>query len=179
MRIVGGKYRGRIFTPGKSFKARPTTDMAKESLFNVLQNYTDFEQIKALDLFSGTGSISYELTSRGCTDVTAVEINPAHVQFIKEVIEKLDEKHIRLVKSNAFVFAARIKEQFDLIFADPPYDHPKFGEVAELIFTNNLLKPDGIFILEHSSEYDFSKHLHFKELRRYGSVHFSIFKITE
>lgn len=179
MRIVGGKYRGRIFTPGKSFKARPTTDMAKESLFNVLQNYTDFEQIRALDLFSGTGSISYELTSRGCTDVTAVEINPAHVQFIKEVIEKLDEKHIRLVKSNAFVFAARIKEQFDLIFADPPYDHPKFGEVAELIFTNNLLKSDGIFILEHSSEYDFANHRHFKELRRYGSVHFSIFKIAE
>ena len=179
MRIVGGKYRGRIFTPGKTFKARPTTYMAKESLFNVLQNYTDFEQIKALDLFSGTGSISYELTSRGCTDVTAVEVNPAHVHFIKEVIEKLGEKHIRLVKSNVFVFAARIKEQFDLIFADPPYDHPKFGEVAELIFTNNLLKPDGIFILEHSSDYDFSNHQYFKELRRYGSVHFSIFKISE
>ncbi|MBL7970757.1 MAG: RsmD family RNA methyltransferase [Prolixibacteraceae bacterium] len=176
MRIVGGKYRGRIFTPGKTFKARPTTDMAKESLFNVLQNSIDFEQIRALDLFSGTGSISYELTSRGCPDVTAVEINPAHIQFIKDVIEKLKEKNIRLVKSNVFVFAARIKEQFDLIFADPPYDHPKFDEVAELIFKNNLLKPGGLFILEHSGQFDYSHHPGFKELRRYGSVHFSLFE---
>jgi 16S rRNA (guanine966-N2)-methyltransferase len=176
MRIVGGKYRGRTFVPGKVFKARPTTDMAKESLFNVLQNFTDFENIRALDLFAGTGSISYELASRGCTDITAVEIFPPHVQFIKEVIEKLKEEHIRLVKSNVFVFAVRINEQFDLIFADPPYDHPKFKEVANLIFVNNLLKPDGIFILEHSGEYDFSTYAHFKELRRYGNVHFSIFK---
>lgn len=175
MRIVGGKYRGRVFTPGKSFKARPTTDMAKESLFNVLQNSIDFESIRALDLFSGTGSISYELTSRGCPDVTAVEINPAHIQFIKEVIEKLGEKNIRIVKSNAFVFAKRINEQFDLIFADPPYDHPKFAEVADLIFNNNLLKPDGLFILEHSGHFDYSGHPNFKDLRRYGSVHFSLF----
>ncbi len=179
MRIVGGKYRGRTFLPGKSFKARPTTDMAKESLFNVLQNLTDFENIRALDLFAGTGSISYELASRGCTDITTVEIFLPHVNFIKEVIEKLGEKHIRLVKSNVFVFAARIKEHFDLIFADPPYDHPKFGEVANLIFDNNLLNPGGIFILEHSGDYDFSKYSNFKELRRYGSVHFSIFEAKE
>lgn len=176
MRIVGGKYRGRVFSPGKTFKARPTTDMAKESLFNVLQNTIDFDGLRALDLFSGTGSISYELASRGCADVTAVEINPAHIQFIKEVIEKLGEKNIRVVKSNVFVFAARIKEQFDLIFADPPYDHPKFAEVADLIFRNNLLKPGGLFILEHSGQFDYSKHSAFKELRRYGSVHFSLFK---
>jgi 16S rRNA (guanine(966)-N(2))-methyltransferase RsmD len=176
MRIVGGKYRGRNFNPGKTFKARPTTDMAKESLFNVLQNYTDFESIKALDLFSGTGSISYELASRGCSNVTAVEINLAHIQFIKEVIEKLGEKNIRLVKSNVFVFAARINEQFDLIFADPPYDHPKFEEIVDLIFKNKLLKPEGLFILEHSAKYDYSKHANFKELRRYGSVHFTLFE---
>ncbi len=176
MRIVGGKYRGRVFTPGKTFKARPTTDMAKESLFNVLQNYIDFEGTKTLDLFSGTGSISYEMASRGSDNVTSVEINPAHIQFIKEVIEKLGEKNIRIVKSNAFVFAKRIKEQFDLIFADPPYDHPNFAEVADLIFKNNLLKPGGIFILEHSGQFDYSKHPNFKELRRYGSVHFSLFE---
>ena len=175
MRIVGGQYRGRVFDPGKKFKARPTTDMAKESLFNVLQNSIDFESIRALDLFSGTGSISYEFASRGCTDVTAVEINIAHIQFIKEVIEKLGEKHIRVVKSNVFVFAAHIKEQFDLIFADPPYDHPKFADVADLIFRNNLLKPEGLFILEHSGQFDYSSHPNFKELRRYGSVHFSMF----
>jgi 16S rRNA (guanine966-N2)-methyltransferase len=175
MRIVGGIYRGRVFDPGKKFKARPTTDMAKESLFNVLQNSIDFESIRALDLFSGTGSISYEFASRGCTDVTAVEINAAHIQFIKEVVEKLGEKHIRVVKSNVFVFAAHIKEQFDLIFADPPYDHPKFAEVADLIFRNKLLKPDGLFILEHSGQFDYTSHPNFRELRRYGSVHFSMF----
>lgn len=176
MRIVGGKYRGRIFTPGKSFRARPTTDMAKESLFNVLQNSIDFDTIRVLDLFSGTGSISYEMASRGCTDVTAVEINAAHYQFIKEVIGKLGEKNIRLVKSNVFVFAAHIKEQFDFIFADPPYDHPKFAEVADLIFKNKLLKPDGLFVLEHSGQFDYSHHPNFRELRRYGSVHFSFFE---
>ena len=175
MRIVGGKYRGRIFSPGKTFKARPTTDMAKESLFNVLQNSVDFENIRTLDLFSGTGSICYEFASRGCTDVTAVEINPAHLQFIKEVIEKLGEKNIRLVKSNVFVFAKRIKEQFDLIFADPPYDHPNFAEVADLIFRNNLLKPGGLFILEHSGQFDYSNHPNFRELRQYGSVRFTLF----
>jgi 16S rRNA (guanine(966)-N(2))-methyltransferase RsmD len=176
MRIVGGKYRGRVFSPGKSFKARPTTDMAKENLFNILQNTIEFENIRALDLFSGTGSISYELASRGCTDVTAVEIHITHIQFIKEVIEKLGEKNIRLVKSNVFVFAAHIREQFDLIFADPPYDHPKFAQVADLIFRNNLLKPGGLFILEHSEDFDYSAHPNFKELRRYGSVHFSMFE---
>jgi 16S rRNA (guanine(966)-N(2))-methyltransferase RsmD len=179
MRIVGGKYKGRIFTPGKTFKARPTTDMAKESLFNILQNTIDFESIRALDLFAGTGSISYELASHGCTDITAVEINADHVHFIKEVMEKLGEKNIRLVKSNVFVFATRIKEQFDLIFADPPYDHPKFGEVADLIFKNNLLKPGGMFILEHSGQFDYAAYPHFKDLRRYGSVHFSIFTLPE
>jgi len=176
MRIVGGQYRGRVFDPGKKFKARPTTDMAKESLFNVLQNSIDFESIRALDLFAGTGSISYEFASRGCIDVTAVEIHITHIHFIKEVIEKLGEKHIRLVKSNVFVFAAHIKEQFDLIFADPPYDHPKFAQVVDLIFRNNLLKPGGLFILEHSGQFDYSGHPNFKELRRYGSVHFSMFE---
>lgn len=150
--------------------------MAKESLFNILQNCVDFESVKALDLFAGTGSISYELASRGCTNVTSVEINPAHIQFIKEVAEKLNEKNIRIVKSNVFVFAERIKEQFDLIFADPPYDHPKFAEVANLIFKNGLLNPAGIFVLEHSGQFDYATHPHFKELRRYGSVHFSIFE---
>jgi 16S rRNA (guanine966-N2)-methyltransferase len=179
MRIVGGIYRGRVFKPGKNFKARPTTDMAKESLFNVLQNSVDFENIRALDLFSGTGSISYELASRGCTDITAVEINIDHIHFIKEVIEKLGEKNIRVVKSNVFVFAAHIKEQFDLIFADPPYDHPKFAEVADLIFKNNLLKSGGMFILEHSGYFDYSGHPNFQDLRRYGSVHFSIFAAKE
>ncbi|MDX9882428.1 MAG: 16S rRNA (guanine(966)-N(2))-methyltransferase RsmD [Prolixibacteraceae bacterium] len=175
MRIVGGKYKGRHFTPGKNFKARPTTDMAKESLFNILQNLIDFEKIKVLDLFAGTGSISFEFASRGCTDITAVEINFNHCNFIKETIAKLNETNIRLVKTNAFVFAAHFKEQYDLIFADPPYDMQNFAEVPGLVFRNGLLRKGGLFILEHSGNYDFSKLPQFRELRRYGSVHFSFF----
>lgn len=176
MRIVGGKYKGRHFTPGKKFKARPTTDMAKESLFNILQNTIDFEAIKVLDLFAGTGSISFEFASRGCTDITTVELNFNHIAFIKDTIDKLQEKAIRVVKTNAFVFAEHFKEKYDLIFADPPYDMRNFSAVPGLIFDNNLLKEGGLFILEHSGEYDFSKLPQFKNLRRYGSVHFSFFK---
>jgi 16S rRNA (guanine966-N2)-methyltransferase len=176
MRIVGGKYKGRHFTPGKKFKARPTTDIAKESLFNILQNMVDFETIKVLDLFAGTGSISFEFASRGCTDITAVEINFNHVSFIRETINKLNEPNIRVIKTNAFVFTGHYKEQYDLIFADPPYDLRNLHEVPGSIFRNNLLKQGGLFILEHSGQYDFSKLPQFKELRRYGSVHFSFFK---
>ena len=176
MRIVGGINKGRRFDPGKKFKARPTTDMAKESLFNILQNQLDFEELKVLDLFSGTGSISFEFASRGCTDVTAVEVNASHVYFIKETIEKLKETSIRVIKTNAFVYAERMKVQYDLIFADPPYDHRDFEKVPEMIFRNNLLKEDGLFILEHSSSYDFAKHPQFINLRKYGSVNFSFFK---
>lgn len=176
MRIVGGKYKGRRFDPGKKFKARPTTDMAKESLFNILQNQLDFEELKVLDLFSGTGSISFEFASRGCTDITAVEVNFSHVNFIKETIEKLKETSIKVIKTNAFVFAERMNEQYDLIFADPPYDHRKFPEVADLIFRNAMLKEGGLFILEHSSTYDFSKLPQFELLRKYGSVNFSFFR---
>lgn len=175
MRIVGGKYKGRHFTPGKKFKARPTTDMAKESLFNILQNTISFEDIKVLDLFAGTGSISFEFASRGCTDIISVENNFSHVRFIKETIEALQEKSIRIVKTNAFVFAEHFKEQYDLIFADPPYDMRNFSEVPGLIFNNNLLREGGLFILEHSGDYDFSKLPQFKSLRKYGSVHFSFF----
>jgi len=176
MRIVGGKYKGRHFTPGKKFKARPTTDMAKESLFNILQNTLDFEELKVLDLFAGTGSISFEFASRGCTDITTVEVHSDHAAFIREIIEKLNEKSIKLVKTNAFVFAKRMDEQYDLIFADPPYDHPKLREVPDMVLMNNLLKPDGLFILEHSGDFNFSKLPQFRELRKYGSVHFSFFQ---
>ena len=176
MRIVGGQYKGRQFNPGRSFKARPTTDMAKESLFNILQNLVDLETVKVLDLFSGTGSISFEFASRGCTDITSVEMNFQHHRFIGEVIEKLGEKHIKAIKANAFVFAAKTTQTYDLIFADPPYDHRQFAEVPSLILSGNILKPGGLFILEHSKSYDFSSYPEFTEVRNYGSVHFSFFR---
>ncbi|MGQ8338299.1 RsmD family RNA methyltransferase [Sunxiuqinia sp. A32] len=175
MRIVGGKYRGRQFHPGKAFKARPTTDMAKESIFNILQNKIDFDTIKVLDLFAGTGSISFEFASRGCTDITAVELNYNHFKFIKDTVEKLGEKGVKVIKGNAFQFVQKDVQQYDIVFADPPYDHPRFSEIPEMILKSNLIKESGLFILEHSKNYDFSMLPNYSETRKYGSVHFAIF----
>jgi len=175
MRIVGGKYKGRMFNPGKTFKARPTTDIAKESLFNILANRIDFENTSVLDLFSGTGSISYEFLSRGATDITMVEINQRHISFIYTVLGELNEK-ANVIRSDAFKYLFRCSKQFDLVFADPPYDHPNFEEVPSLVIEKNIVAPDGIFIIEHPKQYDFSLLPHFSEIRNYGHVHFSIFK---
>ena len=176
MRIVGGQYKGRIFRPGKSFKARPTTDVAKEGLFNILTNTIDFEETKVLDLFAGTGSISYEFASRGCQDITLVELNFTHYKFINEVIEKLGTKCIKPIKGNVFKFTEKTKATYDLIFADPPFDLPKLKDIPDAIFNNELLNENGMFILEHPKSYEFNSHPNFKELRRYGNVHFSFFK---
>lgn len=177
MRIVGGIHRGRQFSPGKTFKARPTTDMAKESLFNILTNQVNFEELKVLDLFAGTGSISFEFLSRGCTDITTIELNFQHHQFIKSIIHKLDAANeVRAIKGNAFSYCEQTTQKFDLIFADPPYDHPRFNEIPALIFNNHLLKEKGLFILEHSKYFDFSGREEFQESRHYGSVHFSFFR---
>lgn len=180
MRIVGGMHRGRQFSPGKNFTARPTTDMAKESLFNILANQLDFESAKVLDLFAGTGSISFEFLSRGCQHVTAVELNFHHYQFIKSVVEKLDATaQIRLVKANAFQYCEKTAEKFDVIFADPPYDHKQFEQVPGLILNNDILNPGGLFILEHSKHFNFSAMKELAGTRHYGSVHFSFFKKTD
>ncbi|MBN2805162.1 MAG: 16S rRNA (guanine(966)-N(2))-methyltransferase RsmD [Prolixibacteraceae bacterium] len=174
MRIIGGKYRGRMFNPGKQFTARPTTDFARESLFNILNNRIDFEETKTLDLFSGTGSISFEFISRGCTNLTLIELDFKHVQFIKSVLKELDEV-VKVYRADAFKFIESEKNSYDLIFADPPYDHPRFKEVPQLVLKGNLLSPGGLFVLEHSKYHDFSTFPGFQELRRYGSVHFSFF----
>ncbi|MEL7586686.1 MAG: RsmD family RNA methyltransferase [Prolixibacteraceae bacterium] len=176
MRIVGGTYKGRHFSPGKKFNARPTTDMAKENLFNILQNRVDFEHIKVLDLFSGTGSISFEFASRGCRDITSVELDFHHFSFIRQIIEKLGEKNIKAIKANAFRFIEQTNQSFDLVFADPPFNHPQFKEVPGKVLTGNILLPGGIFILEHSKIYDFSSLPEWEEIRNYGSVHFSFFR---
>lgn len=150
--------------------------MAKENLFNILQNRIDFENIKVLDLFSGTGSISFEFASRGCRDVTSVELNFHHYSFIREVIEKIGEKNIRTIKANAFRFIEQTDQSFDLVFADPPFDHPQFREVPRTVLSGNILLPGGLFILEHSKIYDFSDIPEWREIRNYGSVHFSFFQ---
>ena len=176
MRIIGGAFKSRIFRPGKNFKARPTTDFARENLFNILDNRYNFDDKKILDLFSGTGSISFEFVSRGCPNVTSVELDRFHYNFICSVIEKLDVRSsVRAVNTDVFKFIGRSTEQYNIIFADPPYELKRLAEIPDLILNSNLLRNDGLLILEHGKTNDFSLHPLFTELRTYGSVHFTFF----
>ena len=187
MRIITGKYKGRHFDIPRSFKARPTTDFAKENIFNVLIQYVDLDGASALDLFSGTGSISMELLSRGCQQVVSVELDRDHHRFIQECLKKLLSPSSSLlpsptclpIRGDVFRFLKSCRQQFDLIFADPPYALKELPTLPNLIFSKGLLKEDGIFILEHGKDYDFSQHPHFSEHRHYGSVNFSIFTAAE
>ncbi len=158
-----------------NIKARPTTDFARENIFNVLQNLLDFEGKSALDLFAGTGAISFELASRGCTRVVSVENYPVQYNFIRKVAAQLGAREITPVKGDVFRFVPACREKFDFIFADPPYDLPDFAEVAPLVLNADILSPDGIFVLEHSKNYDFSAQPSFNQKRTYGSVNFSLF----
>ncbi len=178
MRIISGTYGGRRINPPKNISARPTTDFAKESLFNLLQNRMEFEDIDVLDLFAGTGSISLEFVSRGARDVIAVEM--AHVQqnFIISTCKQLGVKTLNLVRGDALKYLHNCHLQFDFIYADPPYDLPQLAKLPDMIFKEEhcMLKPDGWFVLEHSNKNNFSEHPHFVEHRQYGSVNFSFFK---
>ena len=176
MRIVSGKYKGRAINPPRNLRARPTTDFAKENLFNVLGNLVDFEQCDVLDLFAGTGSISYEFASRGARSVTSVEINPVHYNFIRQTAAQLGIGNLYPVKANAFLYLKSCTKQFDVIFSDAPYDLEGSEQVVKLVLEGNLLRPEGIFIFEHSKKMDFSACEEFWQLRSYGSVQFSFFK---
>ena len=155
--------------------ARPTTDFAKENIFNVLENLADFEDKTACDLFSGTGAIALEFLSRGCSAVTAVEKSPIQTKFIKSVTEKLGDGNLHIVKGDVFKFIEESTKAYDFVFADPPYDHPRFEEIPEMVLGSNLVKPGTIFIMEHSAARDFSSLPGFNQRRAYGSVNFSIF----
>lgn len=176
MRVITGKYKGRHFEVPRSFKARPTTDFAKENLFNVLQGYLDFEDAEAMDLFAGTGSITLELLSRGCSRVVTVEKDPLHYSFITGFVEKLGDRNCYPVRGDVFRYLTRLNEQFDFIFADPPYALPNISEIPDMVLERNLLKPDGVFVLEHGKNDNFSDHLRLVDHRVYGSVNFSFFK---
>ncbi len=176
MRVISGIYKRRRFDVPTSFKARPTTDFAKENLFNVLNAYLDFEGASALDLFAGTGSISIELLSRGCERVISVEKEPRHHAFIQKVLQELKTDKCLAIRGDVFKFISTTKEQFDFIFADPPYALKELKEIPDRIFELHLLKPDGLFVLEHGKEYTFEEHPHFVEHRHYGSVNFSFFR---
>ena len=175
MRIISGKYKSRRFQLPKNFTARPTTDFARESLFNILNNRINWEQTSALDLFSGTGSIAIEIVSRGSNHVVSVESSAKNHAFIQKIKEKLDAKELLTVKSDAFSFMKSCNQSFDLIFADPPYDFKDIDSIPTKILEYDILKPNGILILEHSKKYTFTEHPSFKEERKYGSVHFSFF----
>ena len=176
MRIITGTYRGRHFDIPRTFKARPTTDFAKENIFNVLTQYVDFDGAAALDLFSGTGSISLELLSRGCSQVVCVELDRDHHRFIQQCLKKLDDDRCIPIRGDVFRFLKSCRQQFDFVFADPPYALKELPAVPDLIFERNVLKEDGIFVFEHGKDHDFSAHPRFLEHRQYGSVNFSLFR---
>ncbi len=176
MRVITGKYKGRHFEVPRTFKARPTTDFAKENLFNVLRAYLDFEETRALDLFAGTGSITLELLSRGCPKVVSVEKDRQHAAFISSVLKALRDDAATLICTDALRYASRSVEGFDFVFADPPYQLPELPELPELILSSRVLRPGGLFVLEHGKNYDFSSRPEFLEHRSYGSVNFSFFR---
>ena len=178
MRVISGIYKSRRFDVPRTFKARPTTDFAKENLFNVLSNYLDFEDgVSALDLFAGTGSISIELVSRGCDWVISVEKDRDHHAFICKIMQEVKTDKCIPIRGDVFKFIKGGREQFDFIFADPPYELKGLETIPDLIFENNLLKEEGLFILEHGKKDNFEAHPNFVERRVYGSVNFSLFKL--
>lgn len=178
MRIIRGKYGRRRFDVPTNITARPTTDFARENIFNVMENLVDFEEgPTALDLFAGTGAITFEFLSRGCSHVTAVEKAATQYNFIRRVAGILGVDNLTLLRTDALRFITAAPQSYDIVFADPPYDLPGFGDIPQAVLDSRLLKEGSLFIIEHSKKYDFSTLLHFLEHRAYGSVNFSIFRI--
>lgn len=175
MRIIRGSHQRRLIHPPANLPVRPTTDLAKESLFNVLDHYIDFETIRALDLFSGTGNISYELVSRGASLVVAVEQNPRCARFIHDTGSTLGMSQLKVVRADVFGYLKHPAGLFDLVFADPPFDMKQIADLPALVLKKELLKSGGLFVLEHPREYDFGQLACFVEKRQYGKVNFSLF----
>lgn len=179
MRIISGEHKGRRINPPAGFSARPTTDFAREALFNILVNRIDFENTDVLDLFSGTGSISYEFASRGARSVHLVEKDIKHFSFIRKMITDLKFDRIKPFHGDVRVFLKICKSEFDIIFADPPYDLEWLEMIPELVISSGLLKEEGFFILEHPRDLSFTSNQYFFEHRNYGSVNFSFFRLNK
>ncbi|MBL4677204.1 MAG: 16S rRNA (guanine(966)-N(2))-methyltransferase RsmD [Mucilaginibacter sp.] len=176
MRIIGGKLKGLRLNPPKNLPVRPTTDLAKEALFNILQNQIAFEGITVLDLFSGTGNISMEFASRYAEKVTSVDRSVHCVHYLKDASRQHGLSQIETFKADVFKYLAMETEQYDLIFADPPYDLDKIPTISKVVFERNLLKSDGLLIVEHQSMQNLANHPSFVEQRKYGHSSFSFFK---
>lgn len=175
MRIIAGSLKGRRLNPSDNLPVRPTTDMARESLFNILNNYVDYEECSVMDLFAGTGAVSVEFLSRGAKDVTSIEINNQCTDFIKETAQRLNLTNLHVVRADVFDLLKRAYKKFDIIFADPPYALKDLPQLPDIVFSKDILTEDGIFILEHPKEYDFSEHPNFWQHRNYGKVNFTFF----
>lgn len=180
MRIISGKYKGRRIFPPKNLPVRPTTDMSKEALFNVLNNHFSFEGLKILDLFAGTGNISYEFASRGSDNITSVDADFGCVKFIKQVAEEYDF-NIAAMRSDVFKFLEKNNNSYDIIFADPPYalDQKTFENIVMLVFSQELLRQDGMMVIEHSKYTKLDHMIHFSFKKSYGGSIFSFFEICE
>jgi 16S rRNA (guanine966-N2)-methyltransferase len=176
LRIIGGKYKGRRITPPANFKARPTTDFAREGLFNILNNRLDFESISVLDLFSGTGSISYEFASRGTPVVHLVEKDARHIAGIRAIIKEYDFRNIKPIHIDVNAYLKTCSIKYDVVFADPPFDLSWLKDLPDLVIQSGVIKEEGFFVLEHPRGLSFSGHPGFFEHRNYGGVNFSFFK---
>ena len=175
MRIIAGTLKGRRLNPPANLPVRPTTDMARESLFNILNNYVDYEECSVMDLFSGTGAVAIEFVSRGAKEVTAIDINNACTEYIKSEARRLDLGNLHVVRADVFDLLKRANRKFDIVFADPPYSLDGLSTLPDLVFEREVLSEDGIFILEHPREYSFEEHPRFWQHRNYGKVNFSFF----
>jgi 16S rRNA (guanine966-N2)-methyltransferase len=178
MRIIGGTFKGRKFSPpADNWPTRPTTDFAREGLFNILNNRFDFDSLKVLDLFGGTGAHCYEFISRGCTDVTYVDQNRDCVQFVRKTATILDiADRLKIVPMDVFKFVSKNSEQYDYIFADPPFTLSKARMLPEMVFQQGMLRAGGLFVMEHGNTLNFEAEKHFVEARTYGTIVFSFFE---
>jgi 16S rRNA (guanine966-N2)-methyltransferase len=176
LRIIGGTYRGRRIVPPPGFKARPTTDFAREGLFNILNNRIDFEEIRVLDLFAGTGSISYEFASRGAKEVHLVEKDVKHISGIRHIMNDMEFRNIKAIHIDVKAYLKTCSVKYDIVFADPPYDLTWLADLPDLVTTSGVVKNDGFLILEHPRKMSFSSHRLFFEHRSYGGVNFSFFR---
>ena len=177
MRIIGGKLKGIRINPPSNLPVRPTTDLAKEALFNILNNQFDFEQIRVLDLFSGTGSISLEFASRGVPEIIAVDRDFGCYNYLKTISKQHNMDAIHPNKADVFKFLKLETEPYDLVFADPPYDLPEITDISAIVFNLKLIKPNGYLIIEHPSNKRLNNHPNFSETRKYGSSSFSFFSL--
>ena len=178
MRITGGKYRGRIIKPQPGLKARPTTDFARVGLFNILNNRIDYENVTVLDLFSGTGSISFEFASRGTAAVHLIEQDSKHISIIRKIIKEIGFENIKPVHIDVKSYLKICSVKYNIVFADPPYNLAWLRDIPDLVISSKIIAEDGFFILEHPKKEHFNSHKSFFEHRNYGGVNFSFFKAS-